>query len=261
MESDIFRVKNITYFEKQRRSRPKSIIYVLSKEIQVRDIFFDYFNTELIDKEVTQNQWATYNILLKENTISRLSNPKLFDRASKSGEDNECKYTLILAGKNFNKVAERERKERDKIMNLSVTSNRGSVVYKPSRPNGYFLLYDPMKKETFTKVQELFNEISIHKGAEVTKEGNESNPISKKQTKNFNEPKSFGALEPIILVSIMDERAMEAQTREVSYMEGKNYANENGMLFYEINQNNKANLKAACENIITIIEYNKRFEK
>ena len=53
----------------------------------------------------------------------------------------------------------------------------------------------------------------------------------------------------------------ENKTREVSYNEGKNFANENGMLFYERNEENKNNINSACENIISIIEYNKRFEK
>ena len=80
---------------------------------------------------------------------------------------------------------------------------------------------------------------------------------SRKPTKNFQEKKSFGALEPIILFSVIGEN----KTREVSYNEGKNFANENGMLFYEINEENKNNINSACENIISIIEYNKRFEK
>ena len=148
-------------------------------------------------------------------------------------------------------------------MNSSFASNpatRGTVTYKPSRPDAYFLVYDPMEKESFVKVQEIYRQIAKNKKepeVEKTKDGSGSNTPSRKPTKNFQEKKSFGALEPIILFSVIGEN----KTREVSYNEGKNFANENGMLFYEINEENKNNINSACENIITIIEYNKRFEK
>ena len=260
MESEIFLVKKITALEKQRKLRPKSIIFVLSKESKTRETLFDYFNVNLIDKEVTQNAWASFEISLSESTVSFLSNQKQLDK----DKDIKIHYTLILAGKDYDKMMEREReKERERAMNSSFASNpatRGTATYKPSRPDAYFLVYDPMEKESFVKVQEIYRQIAKNKKepeVEKTKDGSGSNTPSRKPTKNFQEKKSFGALEPIILFSVIGEN----KTREVSYNEGKNFANENGMLFYEINEENKNNINSACENIISIIEYNKRFEK
>ena len=259
MESEIFLVKKITALEKQRKLRPKSIIFVLSKESKTRETLFDYFNVNLIDKEVTQNAWASFEMSLSESVVSFLSNQKQFDK----DKDIKIHYTLILAGKDYDKMIEREKERERAMMNSSFASNpatRGTVTYKPSRPDAYFLVYDPMEKESFVKVQEIYRQIAKNKKepeVEKTKDGSGSNTPSRKPTKNFQEKKSFGALEPIILFSVIGEN----KTREVSYNEGKNFANENGMLFYEINEENKNNIKSACENIITIIEYNKRFEK
>ena len=46
MESEIFLVKKITALEKQRKLRPKSIIFVLSKESKTRETLLDYFISE-----------------------------------------------------------------------------------------------------------------------------------------------------------------------------------------------------------------------
>ena len=260
MESEIFLVKKITALEKQRKLRPKSIIFVLSKESKTRETLFDYFNVNLIDKEVTQNAWASFEMSLSESVVSFLSNQKQFDK----DKDIKIHYTLILAGKDIDKILREREKERERSMNPSIGSNsatRGTVTNKPSRPDAYFLVYDPMEKESFVKVQEIYRQIAKNKKepeVEKTKDGSGSNTPSRKPTKNFQEKKSFGALEPIILFSVIGENN---KTREVSYNEGKNFANENGMLFYEINEENKNNINSACENIITIIEYNKRFEK
>ena len=259
MESEIFLVKKITALEKQRKLRPKSIIFVLSKESKTRETLFDYFNVNLIDKEVTQNAWASFEMSLSESAVSFLSNQKQLDK----DKDIKIHYTLILAGKDYDKMIEREKERERAMMNSSFASNpatRGTVTYKPSRPDAYFLVYDPMEKESFVKVQEIYRQIAKNKKepeVEKTKDGSGSNTPSRKPTKNFQEKKSFGALEPIILFSVIGEN----KTREVSYNEGKNFANENGMLFYEINEENKNNINSACENIISIIEYNKRFEK
>lgn len=258
MESDISRVKCMTAMEKYRKSHPKSIIFVFSKESKERETLFDYINVNLLDKEVTQNSWASFEIDIKESVLTSLSNPK------QQKKEEKCQYTLLIAGKDYDRIAQKEKeKERELAMNSSRASSstpRGTITHKINRPSGYFLVYDPMKKESFNKVQEILSQIVRHKKEpeEKTKDGNESNTPSRKQTKNFTEQKSFGALEPIILFSVIGESG--EKEREVSYSEGKNLANENGILFYEISEENKDNINSACENIISIIEYNKRFE-
>ena len=116
---------------------------------------------------------------LSESVVSFLSNQKQFDK----DKDIKIHYTLILAGKDIDKILREREKERERAMNSSFASNpatRGTATYKPSRPDAYFLVYDPMEKESFVKVQEIYRQIAKNKKepeVEKTKDGSGSNPL------------------------------------------------------------------------------------